>query len=263
MNLFEHPGPKGQIFVDGRKDPLWFSSARDTIAFVRLPEQPETVVVAYVNDMGRAVHWDHPDAGAWVKASDAWYAIGSRRTGGMGADEAVPFAAEDKAKAFAAQFGGRVVSFVGIPQGYVLGSGETSGTMAGMELSGRLVAQDVRNGRRTMSGVKIGRRRFLTIAAASAGMTIVLGRGRAAEGSEGHTLRRWRGTALGADAELVFHHSDPAEAERLLGVALGEIERLEQVFSLYRPELRAFPPQRRRPACRPALRSRAAPRRRP
>lgn len=136
MNLFEHPGPKGQVFVAGRKDPLWFSSARDAIAFVLLPEQPQRVVVAYVNDMGRATHWDRPDAGAWVRASDAWYAIGSRRAGGMGADEAVPFGAEDKAKAFAAQYGGRVVDFADIPQGYVLGSGEAGDTMAGMASAG-------------------------------------------------------------------------------------------------------------------------------
>lgn len=87
-----------------------------------------------------------------------------------------------------------------------------------------------------MRAMKIGRRRFLTIAAASAGMGIVLARGGAAAGREAPGLRRWRGTALGADAELVFHHRDPAEAERLLGLALGEVGRLEQVFSLYRPD---------------------------
>lgn len=80
----------------------------------------------------------------------------------------------------------------------------------------------------------IGRRRLLTIMAASAGMSAVFLRGGLAADRAGAGLRRWRGTALGADAELLFHHDDPEEADRLLDLALAEIERLERVFSLYR-----------------------------
>ena len=43
----------------------------------------------------------------------------------------------------------------------------------------------------------------------------------------------WRS---GADACLQLHHPDPAEAERLIRLCLDEVERLERVFSLYRPD---------------------------
>src|SRR5690606_7350757 len=39
MLLADHEGPKGQIHLSGREAPLWFSSVRDTIAFLRLPEE--------------------------------------------------------------------------------------------------------------------------------------------------------------------------------------------------------------------------------
>jgi FAD:protein FMN transferase len=47
-------------------------------------------------------------------------------------------------------------------------------------------------------------------------------------------LRIWRGVALGADAMLQLHHSDPTEADRLISTCLTEVSRLEQIFSLYR-----------------------------
>jgi len=49
-------------------------------------------------------------------------------------------------------------------------------------------------------------------------------------------LTRWRGTALGARASLAIHHPVPAEAARLVRLALNEIERLERVFSLHRAD---------------------------
>lgn len=47
---------------------------------------------------------------------------------------------------------------------------------------------------------------------------------------------QWRGTALGAAASLTMHHEDRDEAERLLAASLAELERLERIFSLYRPD---------------------------
>ena len=46
----------------------------------------------------------------------------------------------------------------------------------------------------------------------------------------------WTGTALGADAEIRIAGQDRKMAEALVRRALAEIERLERVFSLYRPE---------------------------
>ncbi len=76
------------------------------------------------------------------------------------------------------------------------------------------------------------RRRFLGIAAAAAGLALLPGALRA----QGVPVRTWRGVALGADACLQFAHPDPAEADRLIGICLEEVARLERVFSLYRPD---------------------------
>ncbi len=123
MDLTEHPGPKGQLFVRGQAKPFWFASVRDAVAFTMLPEMPKTITAIYVTDMARAQHWDHPEPGTWVDAHKALYVIGSRRKSGMDTDEAVPFGNAKAAAAFAAQNGGDVVPFADIPRSYVLGSG--------------------------------------------------------------------------------------------------------------------------------------------
>lgn len=121
MLLVDHEGPKGQIHLASRAQPVWFSSVRDTIAFLRLPEEPRDVTAIYVNDMGRARNWEQPEAGTWVDARNAWFVIESDRRGGMGAPEAVPFSQRDAAESFRDRHGGRVVRLDGIPDAYVLG----------------------------------------------------------------------------------------------------------------------------------------------
>lgn len=120
MGVLEHAGPKGQVFLKGKPAPLWFSSARDTIAFTRLPEEPKAIVAIYVSDMGQD-GWDHLAPGAWVDARKAWYVIGSKRTGGMGAAETVPFREKAVAEGFAVKYGGRVMAFGEIPDDDILG----------------------------------------------------------------------------------------------------------------------------------------------
>ena len=121
MNLMEHPGPKGQIITASRLDPFWFSSVRDTVAFTRMPEQPRDIRAIYVSDMARAPSWDAPGETNWIEARKAVFVIDSRKQGGMGAAEAVPFGARDAADQFVASHGGRIVSFDEIPSDYVLG----------------------------------------------------------------------------------------------------------------------------------------------
>jgi len=123
MNVLEHDGPKGQVILSHIPEPIWFSSARDAVAFTLLPEEPKNIAAVYVSDMGAAPSWEHPGADNWVDAHRAFYVIGSRRLGGMGAAETVPFASEATARDFAAEHGGAVVGFADIPAGYVLGSG--------------------------------------------------------------------------------------------------------------------------------------------
>ncbi len=76
------------------------------------------------------------------------------------------------------------------------------------------------------------RRRFLSIAAAFTG----LGLSGDATAPGQHELQSWHGTALGARASIRLYHPDPEFARALIERARLEITRLEQVFSLYRPD---------------------------
>lgn len=121
MMVVHHKGPKGQIFLASRGEPIWFTSVRDTIAFTHLPEEPKDIVAIYVNDMGRA-EWDQPDDSSWIDAEGAWYVVGSSRAGGMGASELVPFGERQQAEQFVQQFGGQVMRLQQIPVDSILGS---------------------------------------------------------------------------------------------------------------------------------------------
>ncbi len=121
MTLVEHPGPKGQILLRGSDQPVWFSSARDAIAFTLLGEESKAIRAIYVSDMAQAPSWDDPGATNWVEARRAWFVIGSDRRGGMGAAEAVPFSDRAAADRFAAEHGGRVMRLAEIPRDWVLG----------------------------------------------------------------------------------------------------------------------------------------------
>lgn len=121
MLLVEHGGPKGQVHLASRETPLWFSSVRDTVAFTLLEGEPKDIMAIYVNDMGRATDWQSPEPGTWVEAQAAWFVIGSRRMGGMGLPEVVPFGTSEAAETYAGEYGGRVVRLAEIPADYVLG----------------------------------------------------------------------------------------------------------------------------------------------
>ena len=77
---------------------------------------------------------------------------------------------------------------------------------------------------------KPSRRRFLAISAAAA---CLAGRPLAAAATP---LVTWRGQALGAAASITLAHPDRALAQRLLAACAAEIQRLERIFSLYRPD---------------------------
>jgi copper chaperone NosL len=124
MLLAEHGGPKGQIHLKSGAEPVWFSSVRDTVAFTLLEEEPKDIAAIYVNDMGKAQNWEQPEPGTWIDAHSAWFVIESRRLGGMGLPEAVPFGSSAAAERFAAENGGRVVRLADISADYVLGTPE-------------------------------------------------------------------------------------------------------------------------------------------
>ena len=121
MTILEHTGPKAQIHLANNPHPLWFSQVRDGIAFTRSPEETYEAVVVYVNDMGKASDWDFPGFETWIDAREAWFVIGSRKTGGMGTPEVIPFGTEQTASGFVKDNGGQVVRLAEIPDAYVLG----------------------------------------------------------------------------------------------------------------------------------------------
>ncbi len=77
------------------------------------------------------------------------------------------------------------------------------------------------------------RRRALTIMAAVAGLPLIPFAGRAQAATDPVI---WQGQALGAPATLILNHPDKAEAEALVARVVAEVRRLEDIFSLYRPE---------------------------
>lgn len=75
----------------------------------------------------------------------------------------------------------------------------------------------------------LSRRRFIRMAAGAAAVAVLAGRSVRAE----TPLRRWKGTALGAETEMILPAGD---ADRLIALAMAEVGRLERIFSLYRPD---------------------------
>ncbi|KUJ73437.1 ApbE family lipoprotein [Ruegeria marisrubri] len=74
---------------------------------------------------------------------------------------------------------------------------------------------------------QLSRRRFLSISAACAALPA---------GAVAAPSAQWRGVALGAGASLRIEGLDDAEAAPIIAAVEAELERLELIFSLYRPE---------------------------
>lgn len=133
MLVRQHSGPKGQIFLkDGNVKPLWFVSARDSLAFSRMPDEEFKISVVYVSDMGKAESWNQPGDKAWVKADDAWYVEGSSRSGGMGMSEWVPFSEKEKAEEFITEYGGKLIQLDMIATDDLLGEDKPAMDMTDM-----------------------------------------------------------------------------------------------------------------------------------
>ena len=79
--------------------------------------------------------------------------------------------------------------------------------------------------------VALSRRRFITFAAAAAGLPLLLKAGGA------HArLTRWEGTALGGPASIQLFHTDETLAQQAIAAALAELRHQEAVFSIYRAD---------------------------
>lgn len=108
MLLGDYPGPKGQVLYAGSNQPEWFCDTLELLSELRRPEQVRAVRGAWVQDMARA-DWQQP-RGHWIDARSAFYVLGSRRKGSMGAT-AASFGSAEAAQAFVAEHGGKVLRF--------------------------------------------------------------------------------------------------------------------------------------------------------
>jgi thiamine biosynthesis lipoprotein len=79
--------------------------------------------------------------------------------------------------------------------------------------------------------LKFTRRRVIAIAAAAAGLPLLL-----RAGSAQARILTWEGKALGADASIKLYHQDEAKAQAAISASLAELGRLEKIFSLYRAD---------------------------
>ncbi len=140
MNLLEHDGPKAQAHLKGLPGaPLFFSQVRDVVAYMRMPEQSHEILSVWVNDMGApGVTWEAPGQTNWISAEEAFYVVGGRAVGGMGAPEVVPFSDPDKATRFAAANGGQVARLAAIPDSAVLAPVDLDGNADDTDYNERL-----------------------------------------------------------------------------------------------------------------------------
>jgi len=83
---------------------------------------------------------------------------------------------------------------------------------------------------------RVSRRRFMRIAAGAASCGGLALLGPAVSSQAGPAPAIWRGIALGNLASIEIPHPDRDKAARLLAAARAEIERLESILSLYRPD---------------------------
>lgn len=108
MALADFPGPKAQIHYQGQAQPDFFCDTVEMFSIYLQPEQQRRVRAIFVQDMGKA-EWDHPQ-GNWIDARKAFYVVGSKARGSMGATIA-SFATAADGRAFAAKQGGKLLPF--------------------------------------------------------------------------------------------------------------------------------------------------------
>lgn len=107
MTLADFPGPKAQIhYVTGEPD--YFCDTVEMFSIYLRPEQKKTITGIFTQDMGKT-DWEKPQ-GNWIDAKQAFYVLGSKKTGSMGPTLAA-FSGQLDAEAFAMEFEGKVLHF--------------------------------------------------------------------------------------------------------------------------------------------------------
>lgn len=114
MLIANFSGPKGELFRNGvteaeGKRVKKFCSTRDMFSFYLDPEHKRNVTNIWVHDMSKTP-WDAPKDEFFIDARQAWFVVGSNKTGAMG-ETLASFSAKTDAEAFAKEFGGKVIDF--------------------------------------------------------------------------------------------------------------------------------------------------------
>ncbi len=114
MLISHFGGPKGELFRKGITESdgnsvKKFCSTRDMFSFYLEPENKRNVTTMLVHDMSKSP-WDTPNDAYFIDARKAWFVAGSSQTGAMG-ETLASFSEQSDAKAFAKEFGGKVLSF--------------------------------------------------------------------------------------------------------------------------------------------------------
>ena len=107
MTLADFPGPKAQIhYATGEPD--YFCDTVEMFSTYLQPEQKKRITGIFTQDMGKT-DWVKPQ-GNWIDAKQAFYVLGSKKTGSMGPTLAA-FTRQQDAGNFAKEFGGKVLPF--------------------------------------------------------------------------------------------------------------------------------------------------------
>lgn len=107
MSLADFPGPKAQIhYATGEPD--FFCDTVEMFSIYLNPEQKKHITGIFTQDMGKT-DWEKPQ-GNWIDAKQAFYVLGSKKTGSMGPTLAA-FSRQQDAEKFSQEFGGKVLHF--------------------------------------------------------------------------------------------------------------------------------------------------------
>ncbi|OGV75441.1 MAG: nitrous oxide reductase accessory protein NosL [Methylotenera sp. RIFCSPLOWO2_02_FULL_45_14] len=107
MTLADFPGPKAQIhYATGELD--YFCDTVEMFSIYLRPEQKKTITGIFTQDMGKT-DWEKPQSN-WIDAKQAFYVLGSKKTGSMGPTLAA-FSGLQDAETFAKKFEGKVLPF--------------------------------------------------------------------------------------------------------------------------------------------------------
>lgn len=138
MVITNFPGPKGEAITEKDQHVRKFCSTKDMFAWMLQPENVNRDHTLYVHDMAQT-EWEHPDDTALIDAPDAFFVVGSDRTGAMGPTLA-SFATEDAAHGFMMEYGGQVLKYSEITMEH-LNTGMPMGEMNGMDEMGDMEAE--------------------------------------------------------------------------------------------------------------------------